>query len=181
MPALVAPLLGLALGALLAWLRRRELTRFAPREARQAFGLVLAYALLLLTPAAAFLLVVARDWSLGFLVDGARVPSALYLVLLMVDAGSFPLGYFTAARAIRRGAPRVALGLAGVAAALAVVVLVPGGSALRFDASYQQLQQRFGTRPVFGGPLGFTLGWLSAGLVVGWALLGDALRRSARS
>ena len=184
MPALLAPLVGFALGVLLAWLGRAE----APREDEavgRARGRVAAiFGALAFAPACAYFVVFACDWALFYLVDGRAVPSALLLVLVMIDAAAVPAGFLAAHRALRSGrhdADRVALALGAAPAAIAATVALAFLNRLRVDGTYHQVTERFGTRPVAGGPLGWAVLWMGAMIVAGAVIAAQALTARPRA
>ncbi|MCC6555516.1 MAG: hypothetical protein IT372_21355 [Polyangiaceae bacterium] len=197
MPAFVAPLVGFALGAVLAWLSaaapRRPLARgpsapalppwitgaarTAPGSDPRARTLSLAalFSVLVFTPICAYFLVFAPDWSFAYLVDTRRIPSAVDLVLLLIDAASVPAGCFAAARLSDRRSLRASALLAGAplgAALLAVLVL---SRRLAIDANFRQFHGDFGTHPVAGGPLGYALLWMNGLLAAGLILTARAV------
>ena len=170
MPALLAPLVGFSLGVLLAWLGRAE----APREdagVGQARRRVAAlYGALVFAPACAYFVVFACDWALFYLVDGRAVPSALLLVLVVVDAVAVPAGFHAAHRLLRSGrfdADRLTLAIGAAPAVVSVAVGLAFLNRLRVDGTYHQVTQSFGTRPVAGGPLGWAILWMGAMIVAG--------------
>jgi hypothetical protein len=190
-PAFVAPLFGFALGALLAWFSATAPRRAAALRATEARGapppargrplaLVALFAALVFTPVCAYFLIFAPDWSFAYLVDTRRIPSALDLVLLLLDAGSVPAG-FIAACGPASGAPTVAAGrfsaqrsvrtaavLAGVPLAIALLAVLFLSRRLAMDGTYRQVEGDFGVHQVAGGPLGYALLWMHTMLAAGF-------------
>lgn len=182
MPALLGPLIGFALGVLLAWLARAEASRDDDRSLRARAQVAALFGALVFAPACAYFLIFSGDWARFYLVDGRAVPSALDLVLVVVDAAVVPLGFIAARRAGRRRAYRVlgALGGAPTAAALALVLIF--FPKLRVEGTYHQVRGDFGTQPVAGGPLGYAILWMNGMILAGFivsarALEGRATRR----
>ena len=178
MPALIAPLVGFALGVALAWLCRVEAAREDASVGRARMRVAALFAALVFAPACAYFVAFAADWSLFYLVDGRAVPSALLLVLVFVDAGAvvggFQAGYH-AARAGTRTADRALLVLGAVPAAVACAVAMAFLGRLRVDGTFHQVSERFGTRPVAGGPLGYAILWMGGMIVAGMVIAAQAL------
>ncbi|WP_437758289.1 hypothetical protein [Sorangium sp. So ce1389] len=195
MPAFVAPLVGFALGALLAWfsaaaphrpgaLRAAE-PRLAPDPRVRRLALVTLFAVLVFAPVCAYFLVFAPDWSFAYLVDTRRIPSAIDLVLLLLDAASVPAGFAAAQRfaASAGGRPtaqrsvRAVAVFAGAPLAIALVAVVALARRLALDGTYRQVEGDFGVHPVAGGPLGYALLWMYTMLAAGFAVTVSALLR----
>ena len=88
----------------------------------------------------------------------------------MVDAATVPAGFLAAHRVLRSGRPdaeRVALAIGAAPAAIAAAVALAFLNRLRVDGTYHQVTERFGTRPVAGGPLGWAVLWMGAMIVGG--------------
>ncbi|WP_437667339.1 hypothetical protein [Sorangium sp. So ce1182] len=195
MPAFVAPLIGFALGALLAWfsaaaphrpgaLRAAE-PRLAPDPRDRPLALVTLFAVLVFAPVCAYFLVFAPDWSFAYLVDTRRIPSAIDLVLLLLDAASVPAGFTAAQRfaASAGGRPtaqrsvRAVAVFAGAPLAIALVAVIALARRLALDGTYRQVEGDFGVHPVAGGPLGYALLWMHTMLAAGFAVTVSALLR----
>jgi hypothetical protein len=179
-PALVGPFVGFALGVLLAWLCQAE----APREDERAFRaraqVVTLFAGLVFAPACAYFLIFAGDWSLSYLVDSRAVPSAVSLLLVVLDAALVVAGFTAGYRAARQRAQRVLLGLSIVPAAMALTLVLGLFSRLRVEGTFHQVSARFGTQPVAGGPLGYAILWMDAMIVAGAVIAARALTERAR-
>ena len=176
MPAFLGPLCGFALGVALAWLARTA----AQRRDDSGWGaravIAALYGALVYAPACAYFLIFAGDWSLAYFVDGRTVPSAVGLVLVIVDAASVPLGLLAARRALARRASRAPMVLGIVPVALAVGLLLALFPRLRVEGTYHQIRSDFGTQPVAGGPLGYAILWMNAIIVGGFAAAVRAMR-----
>src|SRR5262245_12461524 len=123
MPALLGPLVGFSLGVMLAWIARGEADRDDDHGARARAVVATLYGALVFAPASAYFLIFAGDWARFYLVDSRAFPSALDLLLVVLDAAVVPLGFIVARRAGRRRAYR-ALGALGGAPATAALVLL---------------------------------------------------------
>ncbi|WP_437337285.1 hypothetical protein [Sorangium sp. So ce394] len=195
MPAFVAPLVGFALGALLAWfsaaaphrpgaLRAAE-PRLASGPPDRPLALVSLFAVLVFAPVCAYFLVFAPDWSFAYLVDTRRVPSAVDLVLLLLDAASVPAGFVAAQRfaASAGGRPtaqrsiRALAVFAGAPLAIALIAVLALSRRLALDGTYRQVEGDFGVHPITGGPLGYALLWMHTMLAAGFAVTVSALLR----
>jgi hypothetical protein len=174
-PALVAPLVGFALGVLLAGLCRGEIPRDGDGDRLARAKVTGLFAVLVYAPVCAYFVVYAGDWAIFYLDESRAVPSALWLVLIVLDALAVVAGFGVAYRAARRRADRalVALGAAPAALALALVLWFVGR--LRVDGTFHQVSVSFGTRPVAGGPLGYAVLWMGAMTVAGMVVAARAL------
>ncbi|WP_437736231.1 hypothetical protein [Sorangium sp. So ce1335] len=199
MPAFVAPLVGFALGALLAWFSaaaphrpgapRAAEPRLAPGSRDRPLALVSLFAVLVFAPVCAYFLVFAPDWSFAYLVDTRRIPSAVDLVLLLLDAASVPAGFAAAHRFASRaggrptaqGAVRALAVFGGGPIAVALVAVLALSRRLALDGTYRQVEGDFGVHPVAGGPLGYALLWMYTMLAAGFAVTVSALLRRERS
>jgi hypothetical protein len=174
-PALVGPIVGFALGVLLSWLSRREAARGDETPGRARVAVVALLGGLVFAPVCAYFVVFAGDWALFYLTDSRAVPSALLLVLVVVDAVSVVGGFQAGHRAARRRADRALLALLAGPAAVAATVVLSFLERLRVDGTYHQVSARFGTRPVAGGPLGYAILWMSAMVTLGVLIAARAL------
>lgn len=180
-PAFVTPFVGFALGALLAWFsaaapgRPGALRAIEARAAKapprgRPLALVALFAALVFTPVCAYFLIFAPDWSFAYLLDARRVPSAVDLLLLLLDAGSVLAGFLAA-----RGSLRTATVLAGVPLAIALLAVFLLSRRLAVDGTYRQIEGNFGGHPVAGGPLGYALLWMHTMLAAGFIVTVRAL------
>jgi hypothetical protein len=164
MPVVSALLLGFALGAGLAWASARELCRSVQGVTARAIVIVGLLALLAYAPAVILIATLAPAWSLAYVAAPEQLPAWLAPVFALLVAGSVPLGF---ASALAR--PRAAQGAFRarwfiVPALLALLALAPGLPRLSVVASFEQFHADFGTAPVAGGPLGYALLWMLAGV-----------------
>ncbi|MDI1445490.1 hypothetical protein [Polyangium sp. 6x1] len=178
MPAPFAPLLGFTLGVLLAWIARPE---DGPDERPGASSwdrptlAVALYALLVYAPVSAYFTVFAADWSFAYLVDGRAIPSALQLLLVFLDAAAPVLGFLAGRRALAHRSLAALAWLAALPLVAATIPLVALHARFGIDATYDQVQSDFGTRPLPGSPLGYAILWMDAILVAGAVFTARAL------
>jgi hypothetical protein len=174
-PALVGPIVGFTLGVLLSWLCRGEAPREDDAAGRARARVAALFAALVFAPACAYFVIFAGDWALFYLTDSRGVPSALLLVLVVLDAAAVVAGFWAGYQAARRQEGRTLLGLGLGPGAAAAAISLSFLSQLRVDGTFHQVSARFGTRPVAGGPLGYAILWMGAMLVAGLVIAGRAL------
>lgn len=173
MPAPVAPLVGFSLGVLFAWAAADELARSSgPLGATRSLPVVTLFALLVYGPFVGYFLTYATDWSLAYLIDGRRVPSALLLLAFVVDMASVLAGFAAGASAARgrRMVSLLPMGLVPMAlGALFVGVL---SRRLALYGTYNQVTRALGAAPLAGSPLGVAVLWFHVCLLAGtsWTL-----------
>ena len=162
-PSLV--LLAFGIGVAAALSAGHEL-RINPRHALltasfKAFALFVA---LLLLPVSLYFYVFHGDWFLLYAIDVRRVPSAVALVGLSLEAAIAVLGFLTGAAFARaqRPAPGYAVALASVLAAASVALV--WRDRLAVVGTFSQHRGDYGLHP-YGGAL------LQGGLVLGGILL----------
>jgi hypothetical protein len=180
MPLPLGPLVGFALGVLLAlFAPGGSLSEAGPAHPRPRL-LVALFASLVFAPVCAYFLAFAGDWSLAYLADSRSVPSALLLILVGVDAASVVFGFSVGRRSLARRSMRevTALIAAPLGAALVLVVLFYGR--LRIDGTFHQVRGDFGTQPVAGGPLGYAIVWMLGLVAAGFGLTLRLLRERPR-
>lgn len=175
MPALLGPLVGFALGVTLAWIARGEADRDDDQGMRARAAVVALFGAVVFAPVCAYFLIFAGDWSLFYLVDSRAVPSALGLLLVVLDAAIVPLGFIAARRAGRRRAYRALGALGGAPAMMAFALLLIFFPKLHIEGTFHQVRSDFGTQPVAGGPLGYAILWMNAMLVAGFVMTIRAL------
>jgi hypothetical protein len=175
MPIPFAHLLGLALGAALAWVASPELgSGDAPIVTSRPFSLVLAFTLLVWLPIVGYFVAFHGDWAYLYVVPWRRVPSAVDLGLVLAS-GAVLVGAFCLAVPFvrkRRFAPVVAL--VAVPAALAIVGLPFAARRLAVSGTYAQFHGDFGTEPIGASLLG-------RGVLVMGVLLGVGIAWTVRS
>lgn len=166
MPAFIAPLVGTGIGVGFAAAASDTLARGQGSGATSRVLIVVAvFSLLIFAPLCGYFLAFSPDWSYAYLIDSKRLPSALDLSLVLVDAASIPLGFAIAARRARLRQVNAALQLLGplcVLCVLALIILFPRLSVL---GTYAQFHGDFGTRSVFHSSLGYAMVWLNGVLI----------------
>jgi hypothetical protein len=180
-PAPAAPLIGFILGVVFAWGAGDELGKNAGRvEGSRSLVVVTSFSLLVFAPMSAYFLAFAPDWSYAYLIDSQRLPSAVDLGLVLIDAISVPAGFALAARAASSHDVARLLRLAAAPALLVIGFLFATASRLSVAASHAQYHGDFGTRSLAGSPIGYAMLWMSAVLLGGvlWTL--HSLRRLGR-
>ncbi|MFO0590721.1 MAG: hypothetical protein U0441_24470 [Polyangiaceae bacterium] len=181
MPAFAGPLIGFALGALLArWGR-------GARGVRGALPLF-AFGAIVHAPACAYPLLFFPDWAFAYLFDARGVPSAITLALVLIDAAAPAAGFLLARRALAKEALgedptalAVALSLAILPAGAAVLASVALGPRLAIEGTYAMVHGAFGVAPLWKSPLGYALVWMAACIGAGAWLTGRTLAAAART
>jgi hypothetical protein len=172
-PAPVAPLLGLALGALFAWAASDELAK-GQKFGFESRSLVAAalFGLLVLAPIGAYFLTVHRDWAYAYLIDARRLPEILDPALVLLDAASVPIGFVLASSAARTHRFAAVAKILTVSLGAATVFVFATFQRLSVQATYAQFHGDFGTQPIGGSPLGYGLLTMTVLLVLAtlWTL-----------
>ena len=183
MPAPLAPLIGFALGVAFAWWAREELAKSALGAGigSRALVVVALFATLVFAPVGAYFLAFEADWSYAYFIDTRRIPSALQLALVLVDAASVPVGFVVAASFAKRNKLIPLLIMGGAPIVFTLSCLAATTSRLGIQASYAQYHGDFGTRPVSGSSLGWALLWMDALLALGAAWTARQVQRLVRA
>jgi hypothetical protein len=169
MPIPFAPLFGLALGAVLAWLAGPELARVdGPVVASRPFAVVAAFAGLVWLPAVGYFVAFHGDWSYLYVLPWQRVPSAIDLGLVLLAGAAVVGGFWAAVAPVkkRRSGPVLAMVIAP--ASVAVVGLTLAARRLAVSGSYAQFHGEFGTEPIGASALG--KGVVLMGVVIAMAI-----------
>jgi uncharacterized membrane protein YsdA (DUF1294 family) len=178
MPALLAPFVGFSLGVFFSWASAAELARgVGPLVIARPFALVTLFALLGFVPALGYFLTFAADWSLAYLLDTRRVPSAALLLVALVGGGAVLAGFAVGARQVRARRPVSLLPLMTVPLALAAVLLAAFARNLALFGSYVQVRRQLGTEPIAGSSLGYAILWVDACLLASALWTARELRR----
>jgi hypothetical protein len=182
MPGPLAPLLGLFLGIVFAWSAREDLIRAhgASWLGSRALVTVSLFSVLVFAPVSAYFLAFEADWSYAYYIDTRRIPSAVQLGLVLIDAASVPLGF---GLAMSRARTRRIGSILPLGVPILFVVLASAlwaSSRLRVEASYAQFHGDFGVLPVAGGPLGYALLWMDSLLTIAVVWTIRRLRQTAR-
>jgi hypothetical protein len=195
MPIVFAGLVGLLLGAALAWFASPLLvgsagtgagaatSSFAGRAVADArgpaaillsrpFAVVLAFAGFVWLPVVGYFVAFHPDWSYLYLVPHRQVPSAIDLTLVLLAGGAVLLGFWAAVGPVRKRHFASLLALVAVPSALVVLALPFCARRLAVSGTYAQFHGDFGTEPISSSLLG--KGVLLMGIIlaagVGWTL-----------
>jgi hypothetical protein len=193
MPIPLAPLVGLALGAALAWVAGPELARddgsvvlvrplppgLQPIALSRPFIVVAAFALLVWLPAVGYFLAWHGDWSYLYLVPSRRVPAAVDVALALLAAVAVAGGFWLAAPAVRRRRPGPVVALVVVPAALSVATGLLAASRLAVSGTFAQFHGDFGTEPIVASTLGKGILFMGAVVAAAVAWVVRALLRMA--
>jgi hypothetical protein len=179
MPAPLAPLVGFVLGVVFAWWGSEELARSQSGSPIFSRSLVVAtlFAALVYTPVAGYFLAFETDWSFAYWVDARRIPSAIQLTLMLLDAVSVPLGFIAAASSAGKRHLGALLVLGTPPTVVVLACLLRAAARLSVHASYAQFHGDFGTRPIAGSSLGHALLWMDTVLALGIAWTSREIRR----
>jgi hypothetical protein len=182
MPVPLAPFVGLALGAILAWIAAPELSRYdGPIVASRPFGVVVAFASLLWVPVVGYFVAFHGDWAYLYVVPWQRVPSAIDLGLVLLAGAAVVGGFCLAVPGVRkrRLSPVVAMVVApGV---LSAVTLTLAARRLAVSGTYAQFHGDFGTEPIAASTLGKGVLFMGVVLTLGLAWTAYSLLRMAQA
>ena len=178
MPLPFAPLVGLALGAVFAWVSAQELSRSeGPLVALRAFVIVAAFTALVWVPVVTYFVAFHGDWSYLYLVPWRRVPSAVDLGLVLLAGAAVVGGFALSVEPIRKRRFGPVVGAIVAPGALAVAGLTLAARRLAVSGTYAQFQGDFGTAPIGSSPLGKGVLFMGAVLVTGVAWTALSLAR----
>lgn len=170
MPVLVALPFGLSLGLGFAWLARGELRRLTPSDfGTRGLAIAALFAWFVFAPVSAYFLAFEPDWCFAYLFDTARASAALTPALLLLELGSVPAGFLLGQRLLARGGEEATLlRVVSGTAVLTLGAVMLGLRRFAVRGNYAQFHGDFGTQPLAGSSLGYSillLGfWLTAGL-----------------
>jgi hypothetical protein len=169
MPIAFAPLLGLALGAVLAWVAGPELARVdGPVVASRPFAVVAAFAGLVWLPVVGYFVAFHGDWSYLYAVPWRSVPSAVDLGLVLLAGAAVVGGFWAAVPAVKKRRSGAVVAMVASPAAAALVGLALAARRLSVSGSYAQFHGEFGTEPIGASVLG--RGVVLMGVVVALAI-----------
>jgi len=181
MPIAFAHLVGLILGAALAWVASPELARLqGPVVAARSFSVVMAFATFVWLPVVGYFVAFHGDWSYLYLVPWRRVPSAVDLLLVLLASLAVLAGFCAVVTPVRKRRFGPVLAVIIVPAILVLAALPLAARRLAISGSYAQFHGDFGTEPIGASLLGkgiLVMGTLLV-LAVSWTAL--ALARMAR-
>ncbi len=173
MPIPFAPFVGLALGAAFAWVSAPELARDeGPVTLSRPFAIVAAFAVLVWLPVVSYFVAFHGDWSYLYVIPWRRVPSAVDLVLVLAASAAVTLGFWFAARPVRKRRVGPVVGMVAVPGALAVAGLTMAAHRLAVSGTYAQFHGDFGTEAIGASALGKGVLLMGAVLAlgIGWTV-----------
>jgi hypothetical protein len=174
-PIAFAPLFGIALGAVFAWIAASELVRDeGPVAFSRPFAVVLAFAGLFWLPLVGYFVAFHGDWSYLYAVPWRRVPSAVDLGLVLVSGGTVVGGFWLGVRPVRTRRMGPVVAMVVVPGALAMGGIVLAAHRLAVSGTYAQFHGDFGTEPIGASTLG-------KGVLLMGTLLSLALAWTVRS
>jgi hypothetical protein len=154
-PIPFAPLVGLAIGALLAWIAAPELARDeSPIALSRPFVVVAAFAAFLWLPIVAYFVGFHGDWAYLYLVPWHLVPSAIDLGLVLLSVGAVLAGFCLAVRPMRTRRPGPVVAMVVAPSAITVVGVMLSVHRLALSGTYAQFHGDFGTEPIDASTLG---------------------------
>jgi hypothetical protein len=176
MPLLVTLAVNFALGALAALAAAREL-RASPRAIHhaRAFRALAVHQGLVAMPVVTYLLVRAPDWMVSYVVDGARLPSALVLALVVLHGGLAVGGFAIGARLLRDHRARSIGVVSGAVVGVAVLGMLVAHRRVGVAATFVQFGTGFGLQPFWGSNVfalvvALTTVWLAGAGHLLWSL-----------
>ncbi len=180
MPIFFADLLGLALGAALAWVAAPELARSdGPFVFSRPFTVVLVFATVVWLPIVAYFIAFHDNWSYLYLVPRRQVPSAVDLALVLLAGVTVVVGFSVAAGPLRRHRLGPVLGLILGPGGVTLAALPFAARRLAVSATYAQFHGDFGTEPIGASLLGKGVLLMGTVLVVAVAWTVRSLTRMA--
>ncbi|MEO7109598.1 MAG: hypothetical protein ABI183_04085 [Polyangiaceae bacterium] len=180
MPLPFAPFVGIALGALFAWLARAELARDdGPLIAARSFLIVTAFAGFVFTPVLGYFVAFHGDWAYLYFVPWRAVPSAVDLALVLLGGAMVPLGFAISSRTARSQKFAGVATIGGVPLGAASVFLLAMQRRVATSATYAQYHGGFGTDSVVASALGRGILWMGFALVIGVAWCAYSIRDGA--
>jgi hypothetical protein len=169
-PIPFAFLLGIAIGAALAWVSAPELMRYdGPIVASRPFAVATAYAGFVWLPAAGYFVAFHGDWSYLYTTAWQHIPSAIDLGLVLLAGATIPAAFWVCVGWVRarNNGPVLAMAITPVAlcAVLALVVM----RRLGVSGTYAQYWGEFGTEPIGQSVLGKGVALMGVVVVAGYA------------
>jgi hypothetical protein len=176
MPLLAALAANLALGALAALAAAREL-RASPRPAHRsrAFRAVALHELLVAMPVAAYVLGRLTDWALGYTTDGARIPSVILAIVVVLHGALGLAGFAAGSHWLREHRPRAVFGLVIACVGVTAAGAILGHERLAVVGTWTQFRSGYGMRSLAESGVAATLSalataWTGAGAHLCWSL-----------
>ena len=180
MPIPFAPLVGLALGAALAWIAAPELSRDdGPIVASRQFSVIVAFAALVWLPVVGYFVAFHGDWAYLYVVPWQRVPSAIDLGLVLLAGAAVVGGFCLAVRPLRKRRIGPVVAMVVVPATISACALTFAARRLAVSGTFAQFHGDFGTEPIAASTLGKGVLWMGVVVAVGVAWTVYSLLRLA--
>lgn len=177
MPAFLAPLVGFSIGILFSWAAGEELTRTpGSLGSTRSLLLVVLFGFLIYGPLAGYFLAYATDWSVAYLFDGRRLPSALMLLGMVLNIAIVPAGFAVGASQVRQRKLVALLPLAAVPLAVGALGVALLARRLSLYGTYAQVDRGGSAAPLPGSPVGYAVLWFLLCLLAGVAWTTRELR-----
>ena len=177
MPSFVAPFLGFALGLGFAWAAIEELNSdLSSVVGSRCMLIATLFSILVFAPMSAYFMVFHGDWSFAYLVNSERLPSAIVLAIVLVDAVSVPIGFAVGSSFAKQRKLKQLLAAASIPSLLALVAALVLSRRLGVSASYTQFHGDFGVTSISGTALGYAIVWMNGVLAASIALTVRQLR-----
>jgi len=140
---------------IIASLASRAELRGTPRPslATAGFRAFATYVLLVLVPSTVYFYAFHGDWFLLYLVDSTTVPSAVALLLFVVEAIVSAVGFASGAHLVRLQRETLAIVIATLTSVLGVGLLLVLRDRVTTVGSYAQFHGTFGLKPWLASPL----------------------------
>lgn len=159
-PALSFPLIGFTCGVSFAWAAAEELSQRQGALHSSSAWIVALYALLVHSPAVAYLFAVYPDWSTGYMLAPEDFSPAVVPSLLFVNLVLPIVGFLWASEAASQHSALKVVRLGGTSLALVCVVTLVFIPRLVVAANYNEYHHNFGIRSIAGSALGYSLLYL---------------------
>lgn len=140
---------------IIASLSARAELRGTPRPAlgTSGFRAFATYVLLVLVPSTVYFYAFHGDWFLLYLLDSTTVPSAVALLLFVVEAGVGAVGFVSGAHLVRMQRESLAIAIALLTTVVAVALLFALRDRVATVGTYAQFHGTFGLKPWVESPL----------------------------
>lgn len=154
---------------IIASLASRAELRGTPRPAlaTSGFKAFATYVLLVLVPSTVYFYAFHGDWFLLYLIDATSVPSAVGLLLFVVEAIVSAVGFASGAHLVRMQRESLAVAMASLTAMLGMGLLLVLRERVATVGTYAQFHGTFGLKPWLESPLLPAVVLFSTLLVVG--------------
>jgi len=140
---------------IIASLSSRAELRGTPRPALATVGFraFVVYVLLVLVPSTVYFYAFHGDWFLLYLLDASTVPSAIGLLLFVVEALVSAVGFASGAHLVRMQRETLAVAIAVLTSILGAGLLLVLRERVATVGTYAQFHGAFGLKPWIESPL----------------------------